>query len=66
MHSSSATNSQQKEIYTEMLATANEIKDYNYRSYFTRRVTQDMESETTDEIEELEDRLRQLKRIAAV
>ena len=49
-----------------MLATANEIKDYNYRSYFTRRVTQDMESGTTDEIEELEDRLRQLKRIAAV
>ena len=33
----------QQGMYDEMLQAASEIKDYNYRSYFTRRVTQDMQ-----------------------
>ena len=52
-------------MYDEMLQAASEIKDYNYRSYFTRRVTQDMqEGKKSDE--ELTSQLEQIKRIKTV
>jgi hypothetical protein len=31
-------------VFQEMLATAEQIKDYNFRSYFVRRLKEDWES----------------------
>ena len=55
----------QKGVYDEMLQVASEIKDYNYRTYFTRRVTQDMQEASKSE-EELQSQLEQIKRIKTV
>ena len=52
-------------VYDEMLQAASEIKDYNYRSYFTRRVTEDMQLDSKS-AEELSSQLEQIKRIKTV
>ena len=51
-----------------MLATAEEIKDYNYRNYFVRRLKEDMTLPEAEQesVEDLNERLAQLRRIRTV
>ena len=54
--------SKRAQIFESLLETAKDIKDHNYRSYFVRRVTEDMQAtdKQTESIEELQERLEQL------
>ena len=57
-------------VFQEMLATAEQIKDYNFRSYFVRRLKEDWETAPSDldllTVEQLKTRKLQLERIKVV
>ena len=40
----SGTSADRETLYAQMLSTAEDIQDYNYRNYFVRRVKQDMQT----------------------
>lgn len=49
-----------------MISTADQIKDYNYQSYFKRRATEDKANMDSYSVEEIQERLEQLERIKTV
>lgn len=49
-----------------MIATASQIKDYNYKSYFVRRATEDKAQMDSFSVEDIQERLDQMHRIHAV
>ena len=54
----STTASNDKEtIFNEIISAASEISDYNYKSYFVRRATEDKAKIDSFTIEELQERL---------
>lgn len=53
-------------LLDEVIATAGEIKDYNYKTYFTRRATEDKAKLDDFSVEELQERLDQMQRIKTV
>ena len=52
-----STSSSKEAIFNEIIATASDIGDYNYKSYFVRRATEDMTKMDSFTIEELQERL---------
>ena len=54
-------------FFKEMLSSAEKIKDYNFRSYFVRRLKEDWEAAPADldsaAVEQLKARLAQIERI---
>ena len=63
---SSSQLDEQAALFSKMLDVSGEIKDYNFRDYFTRRLKQDMESGNQFKLDELKERLAQLERIRTV
>ena len=61
-----STTSRNPAIFAEMLATANGIKDHNFRDYFTRKVTYMQESRADMPTEDLLKEQAQLVRIQTV
>lgn len=53
-------------LFSELVAEANQINDYNFRSYFTRRATEDQANPDSVSEQDLQERLEQMKRIRAV
>jgi hypothetical protein len=57
-------------VFQEMLSTAEQIKDYNFRSYFVRRLKEDWETAPANldlaTVEQLKERKMQLERIKVV
>ena len=53
-------------LFSELVAEANQINDYNFRSYFVRRATEDQANPDSVSVQDLQERLDQMKRIRAV
>ena len=53
-------------LFKALMAEASQIGDYNFRSYFVRRAAEDQTRADTFSVEELTERLEQMKRIRLV
>ena len=53
-------------LLDQIIASAQGIKDYNYKSYFTRRATEDKSEMDSFTVAELQARLDQMDRIKSV
>lgn len=66
-NSAAANMSTDKEsLFQEMIREASEIQDYNYKSYFMRRATEDSTKVDDFSVDELKERLEQMRRIKIV
>ena len=63
---SAAASSDKAQLFYELIATASQITDYNYKTYFTRRATEDKANMDSFSESELKERLEQMKRIKTV
>ena len=52
-----STSNSKEAIFNEIITTASDISDYNYKSYFVRRATEDMAKMDSFTVEELQERL---------
>mmetsp|Transcript_29528 Transcript_29528/g.39288 ORF Transcript_29528/g.39288 Transcript_29528/m.39288 type:complete len:85 (-) Transcript_29528:178-432(-) len=53
-------------LFSELVSEASQINDYNFRSYFVRRATEDQAHADSFSEDEIRERLEQMKRIRAV
>ena len=64
--SAAASSSDKAQLFDELIATASQISDYNYKTYFVRRATEDKADMDSISESDLQERLAQMKRIKAV
>ena len=60
------TTTDKETLFNEMIETANGISDYNFKSYFVRRSTEDKAQMDSYTVEEIQERLEQMQRIRTV
>lgn len=58
--------SDKQTLFQELISEAAEIEDYNYKSYFVRRATEDSAKMDDFSVEHLQERLEQMRRIRIV